>query len=157
MSTSQKKRKTTAKKNGARIAGRTWGPARCGLCEKKSGLTKTACCSNWICDDAENYVLFSYRRNSCYRNHDRYTMCAAHSHEGHKGDWKTCQKCAKDYETEMYVWYGTNEYNFEKLPNPPSYKPTHCVRCKRIIRLGEDGYAYSDKGYECDRCSPIPQ
>jgi hypothetical protein len=26
----------------------------------------------------------------------------------------------------VYLWYGTNEYNFEKLPNPPAYEPTKC-------------------------------
>ncbi len=35
---------------------------------------------------------------------------------------------------------GTNEYNFEKLPNPPAFKPIKCAKCGRIIHLGEDGY-----------------
>ena len=28
------------------------------------------------------------------------------------------------FAAEDDVWYGTNEYNFEKLPDPPSYEPT---------------------------------
>ena len=32
--------------------------------------TDTPCCNNWICDDEDQYVLFSYAHNSCYRNHD---------------------------------------------------------------------------------------
>ena len=61
---------------------------RCGLCGKTGGLIKTDCCGNWICDDEHKYVLFSYARNSCHRNHSRYTLCAYHHNEGHAGDWK---------------------------------------------------------------------
>ena len=42
---------------------------RCGLCGKTENLVQTECCGNWICDDEENYVLFSFDTNSCYRNH----------------------------------------------------------------------------------------
>lgn len=105
--------------------------SRCGLCGKTKNLTRTACCDSWICDDADAYVVFSYGRNSCYRNHDRYTLCASHHHEGHDGDWKTCTECQQDVETEMYVWYGTNEYNFDVIENPPSYAPTCCGECGR--------------------------
>jgi len=56
----------------------------------------------------------------------------------------------------MYVYYGTNEYNFVKLENPPSYSPTRCKRCRRVIRLAEDAYTMKGTGYYCDRCSPIP-
>jgi hypothetical protein len=127
--------------------------ARCGLCGKTKNLTKTECCGNWICDDEENYVMFSYARNSCSRNHRRYTLCASHHTEGHSGDWKDCPKCRKGIETEMYVWYGTNEYNFEKLPNPPDYKPTKCSDCGKVIVLGEEGYSVQGKKYWCERCS----
>lgn len=126
---------------------------RCGLCEKTAKLTKTECCGQWICNDENQYVLFSYARNSCYRNHSRYTLCAYHYHEGHPGKWPDCPKCRGSFETEMYVWYGTNEYNFEKLSNPPTYKPTKCARCKKVIRLGEDGYSIKGKEYLCEKCS----
>jgi DNA-directed RNA polymerase subunit RPC12/RpoP len=53
----------------------------------------------------------------------------------------------------MYVWYGTNGYNFEKLANPPTYKPTKCAKCKKVIRLGEDGYSITGKEYLCEECS----
>jgi hypothetical protein len=127
--------------------------ARCGLCGNTTKLVKTDCCDQWICDDADQYVLFSYARNSCARNHDRYTLCGYHYNEGHKGDWRTCQRCAKDFETEMYVWYGTNEYNFVKLENPPAYQLTRCTQCHQVIKLGEDGYTKSSDGYLCERCS----
>ena len=36
---------------------------RCGLCGKSGKLIKTECCGQWICDDEDKYVLFSYARN----------------------------------------------------------------------------------------------
>ena len=47
---------------------------RCGLCGATDNLTRTECCGNGICDDADQYVLFSFARSSCYRNHDRFTL-----------------------------------------------------------------------------------
>ena len=131
------------------------GRVRCGLCGKTKNITKTECCGNWICDDSDEYVLFSYAHNSCYRNHDRYTLCAYHHHENHKGNWKECQKCKNDFETEMYVYYGTNEYNFEKLVNPPEFEPTRCAKCSRIISLGYDAYTIDGSDYLCENCHPI--
>ena len=124
----------------------------CGLCGKTGKLTKTDCCGQIICDDVEHYVMFSYALNSCYRNHDRYTLCSYHYHEGHSGNWKECEKCKKSFETEIYVWYGTNEHNFEKLENPPEYVPTKCLNCKEIINLGEDGYVMDGEKYLCLQC-----
>jgi hypothetical protein len=128
---------------------------RCGLCGKRDHLTRTECCGQWICDDEDSYVLFSYARNSCYRNHNRYTLCGHHYEEGHGGHWKNCPECREDFqdELEMYVYYGTNEYNFEKLRNPPKYQPTHCSKCGAIIVLSEGGYSYGAKGYLCGTCT----
>jgi len=128
---------------------------RCGLCGKTSNLTRTECCGTYICNDTKNYVMFSYSNNSCYRNHDRYTLCASHHHEGHKGDWTTCDKCRKSCETEMYVWYGTNEYNFIKLENPPTYEPKKCKDCAAVIVMGEGGFSSSRDGYRCEECTNI--
>src|SRR3990172_3143759 len=91
---------------------------KCGLCGKTKKLTKTECCGQWICDDEDKYVIFSYARNSCYRNHRRYTLCAHHHAEEHGDDWKDCPECRNGFETEIYVYYGTNEFNFQKLENP---------------------------------------
>jgi len=126
---------------------------RCGLCGKTGKLTKTECCGQWICDDTDQYVLFSYARNSCYRNHHRYTLCSFHFNEGHAGRWQDCQECRDSFETEMYVWYGTNEYNFEKLENPPSFEPTRCSKCGAVIALGTDGYMQKGGKYFCGRCA----
>ena len=126
---------------------------RCALCGKAGKLTRTLCCGQWICDDADQYVPFSYDRNSCWRNHDRYTLCGYHRAEEHEGDWKDCPSCREDFETEMYVWYGTNEYNFEKLPNPPAYDPTRCSKCGTVIALSEDGFSQMGDDYWCQDCT----
>ena len=125
---------------------------KCGLCGKKKKLTKTSCCNNWICDDHDKYVAFSYARNSCSRNHQRFTLCGTHYDEGHKEKWQDCKKCKKEIIPEMYVYFGTNEYNFEKLKNPPKYKPTKCSRCSKTIKLGTEGYGILSGEYTCEKC-----
>jgi hypothetical protein len=125
---------------------------RCGLCGKRGKLVKTECCGQWICDDEENYVMFSYARNSCSRNHRRYTLCGLHFNEGHKGSWRDCKTCRKDIETEMYVYYGTNEHNFEKLADPPTFEPTRCAKCNKVIKLAEEGYTLSRGKTFCMTC-----
>jgi len=137
-------------------AGPTGKPAkpRCGLCGKAGKLIRTECCGKWICDDEDRYVPFSYARNCCHRNHSRYTLCGFHHNEEHPGHWKDCLKCREEIsETEMYVWYGTNEYNFEKLENPPAYEPTKCATCGRVIRLSLEGYSVSGEKHWCAECS----
>jgi DNA-directed RNA polymerase subunit RPC12/RpoP len=53
----------------------------------------------------------------------------------------------------MYVWYGTNKYNFEKLENPPAFEPTLCVTCKKRINLGTDAYSVFGDDYSCEECT----
>lgn len=128
---------------------------RCGLCgSSRKKLIKTECCGNWICDDEDKYVLFSYARNSCHRNHRRFTLCGFHHANGHKGDWRGCKECLDSFshEMEMYAWYGTNEYNFEKLENPPKFEPTHCWKCGKVIVLPEGGYSSLCNVYICGDC-----
>jgi hypothetical protein len=88
----------------------------------------------------------------------RYTLCAHHHAEDHEGEWQTCDQCRKGFfETEMYVWYGTNEYNFVKLENPPTYDPTICAGCGAVIRLGDGGYSITpEKKYYCGRSRGRP-
>jgi hypothetical protein len=129
------------------------GAPRCGLCGKRGNLIRTACCGQWICDDEEDYVLFSYARNSCHRNHRRFTLCGYHHGEGHPGKWQDCPKCRADFPTELYAGYGTNEYNFEKLPNPPAYEPTRCNGCGAVVDLNAGGYSQGPKGILCEKCT----
>ncbi len=127
---------------------------QCGLCGNTGPLTQTECCGAWVCDDADSYVLFSFARNSCARNHQRFTLCGYHSAEGHPGSWQSCSKCRQDFETEMYVYYGTNEYNFEVLANPPAFRPTLCDKCGARISLGYDSYSSLGARYTCAKCTP---
>lgn len=123
--------------------------AKCGLCgSTKKALTKTECCSNWICDDAHTYRLFSYARNSCYRNHDRYTLCSYHYREDHKGKWQDCKKCKDSFDLPNYVDMGTNEHNFEVLTNPEKVTIS-CANCN-FIADSINKFAYqTSRGYYC--------
>ncbi len=148
------KRKIKRRYKKPKSHGQTDGAPKCGLCGNTENLTRTECCGQWICDDEDQYVLFSYARNSCHRNHRRFTLCGYHHAEGHAGDWKTCPQCREAFPTELYVYYGTNEYNFEKLQNPPAYEPTRCAQCGRKISLGREGYSIMPGGdYICEMCS----
>jgi len=126
--------------------------AACGLCGNTGALIRTRCCDQWICDDEREYMLFSYARNSCSRNHWRYTLCGYHFAEQHDGSWQHCVTCRKAFAIEMYVWYGTNDYNFAKLENPPRFRPTLCARCRRRVRLGVDAYTLEKGKYWCEQC-----
>jgi hypothetical protein len=98
--------------------------------------------------------MFSYARNSCSRNHRRYTLCGYHHVAGHAGDWRECAECRDNFETEIYVYYGTNEYNFVKLENAPAFEPTLCSTCGERLNLGEGGYAWRGEGkYACMTCT----
>jgi hypothetical protein len=150
------KKKASSPDSPSTLSKRNTSVRRCVLCSKTKKLTITECCGNYICDDEDKYVMFSYARNSCSRNHRRYSLCGIHFHEEHTGDWRTCLKCRNMMETEMYVWHGTNEYNVEKLENPPSFEPTRCGQCDRVLVLPEGGYSMSGQGYRCSECSGFP-
>jgi hypothetical protein len=127
---------------------------KCGLCGSRNRLIKTACCNNWICDDEDKYVLFSYDNNSCHRNHKNGTLCGIHHEEGHAEKWQDCVECKKMYSVEMYVYFATSGYNFEQLKNPPSYAPIKCYKCSKVIHLGDEDCTITNKGYICVRCLP---
>jgi hypothetical protein len=55
----------------------------------------------------------------------------------------------------MYVYYGTNEYNFVKLENPPAYEPTHCAQCNNVINLGYGGFVIIQGKYYCLACKGV--
>jgi hypothetical protein len=125
---------------------------RCELCgRRKTPLVRTDCCGRMVCDDWAQRDL-GMRRSRCRRSHERYTLCGFHHAERHRGHWKSCRACGKSFEVEMYVWYGTNRHNFEKLENPPTYEPTRCVGCRRVIVLSKDGHEIGPEGYRCEAC-----
>ena len=148
----RKKRKHSLKKAKAQLPRER--PV-CGLCGAEENLTRTECCSQWICDDEDQYQLFSFARNSCYRNHRRQTLCGFHHTESHKGDWTTCLKCRTNFEDDLerYVYHGTNEYNFKVLPNPPKYEPTRCISCDVVIDKSMGGYSEGPDGARCMECT----
>ena len=125
----------------------------CGLCGRKAKLVRSECCGQWICDDEGTYVAFSYARNSCARNHRRQTLCGYHHTEEHDGDWQTCQVCLKGFDPELVAWYGTNDYNFTKLQDPPTFEPAHCGGCGAVISLAMNGYSQGPEGILCDPCT----
>lgn len=128
---------------------------RCGLCGKAQKLTRTPCCDQWICDDEDQYEIFSYARNSCFRNHSRYTLCGTHFHSDHRGDWQNCIKCKEEMETEMYVYSGTNHYNFEFLKELPAFQRTPCSQCQRLMDLAREGSTHNPDGtILCIECQP---
>ena len=120
----------------------------CGLCGKTENLIKTPCCNNWICDDAHEYVLFSYDTNSCFRNHDRYTLCSYHHKENHQGKWQNCKQCKEDFQIEAYVDFGTNAFNFERLKNPPKVE-IRCTNCGFISHTTQDFAYQTSRGWFC--------
>ncbi len=127
--------------------------ARCGLCGATRRLTRTQCCGNWICDDEGEYQLFSYARNSCFRNHHRYTVCGQHYAEEHDGRWQECAQCRSATEAELYADAATNGYNFERLANPPPFEPKRCAECDAVIRLAQGGYSVREGRYCCHVCT----
>ncbi len=98
-------------------------------------------------------MLFSFDTNSCSRNHRRYTLCGLHHVEEHEGPWQQCKACFDALEPEMYAFYGTNDFNFEVLKEPPAFKPTRCSVCAGVIRLATDGYAMKGREYLCQPCA----
>jgi len=119
---------------------------KCGICGKSRSLVKTECCGRWICD-------LGFGGKNCYEKHSRFTLCGSHHNEGHAGRWQDCPECRDMFETEMYVYYGTNDFNFEKLENPPKFEPTHCDDCGKIISLTKDGHMRSGGQTFCEDCA----
>ena len=85
----------------------------------------------------------TYGRESCRRNHDRYSLCANHLNEKHTGPLRTCRPC-RDVRpfVEDYVWRYTNVYNFlpDRLEHPPAFAPMHCRECGVVVYVNCDSH-----------------
>ena len=94
---------------------------RAASCSKTGKLRKTQCCGNWVCDDHDKYVPFSYAQKQLQPGiMTTIPSAGIITMKGMEATGKTARNAATYFETEMYVWYGTNDYNFEKLETRPS-------------------------------------
>ncbi|KUJ14476.1 uncharacterized protein LY89DRAFT_140531 [Mollisia scopiformis] len=128
----------------------------CGLCGNTDKLTTTKCCGRTICDDQDNYQMFTYSNASCDRNHSRYTLCSSHHKERHgNGKWQDCEHCRKNFtEDESYVGQGTSSFNFKDdvWENAPSFEPASCKTCNKRIKMGSEAHSYGPNGLTCVSC-----
>jgi len=118
----------------------------CGATESEVDIQLTECCGAPICDNEGEYQMFSYSRDFCARSHSRYTRCAAHSNEGHSGDWRECERCDENMggggANEARCWYSTNGFNL--TPGLESRMPQGmnitkgCDGCGKRITPGHD-------------------
>ena len=148
----------------------------CGLCGSRSGpFTRTECCNKLICDDEGSYVLLSYSRQHCHRNHRRYSQCAYHHDESHQGKWQECATCRDDLTALLpngsinYDW-AVRVANNPSLPYRFNFRedclefdwkeevkyPT-CLMCGKDINTWMDGYsmAMCHDGFYCLTCGGL--
>jgi hypothetical protein len=111
----------------------------CGLCGKQGPVVQTECCGHFLCEPPENeYDTKLPILDNCSRNHDKYTLCGLHKeHSGENCNWRDCSKCKTKFpKVEMYVGYGTKNYNFDcENWNAPKFEVTHCAECGILIHL----------------------
>ena len=101
---------------------------------------RTDCCNRTICDSSHTAGAgVSNILDICSRNHREYTLCGLHKKECHEEsrDWRDCSKCKQHFKfPEMFVGYGTSQYNFElDWLDPPTFEPTHCSQCGELLKL----------------------
>ncbi|EGG19342.1 hypothetical protein DFA_02129 [Cavenderia fasciculata] len=85
---------------------------KCGLCGKKSNLTKTKCCGKWICSNSDPHLMFMNACDNCYHNHDQHSLCGMHHSRKHPGPWKNCKLCISEIPPKMYSMIAHNNFNF---------------------------------------------
>lgn len=52
-----------------------------------------------------------------------------------------------------YVWFGTNQFNFETLPNPPTFRPKFCDTCHKPVKQNTESYSPNHSGgVTCGPC-----
>ncbi|WP_425363556.1 hypothetical protein [Candidatus Tisiphia endosymbiont of Hybos culiciformis] len=140
-------------KTKAKAANKLETKQKCQLCGSTTKpLTTTDCCNNLLCDDAHTYVVFSYAKNSCYRNHDRYTLCSSHYQDNHQGKWQDCKKCKADFNEVDYVEMATNRYNFKTEALKGLARVTIiCVNCQFKSDKMDDFAFRTSQGFYCSK------
>lgn len=138
----------------------------CKLCSKGWSdvrLKRTYCCKQVVCNNEDEYQMFSYSRQFCNRSHSRYTLCGYHGNEReckkHR-DWRLCTECVKcDDPTRVAdkLWRGLNSYNI--YPMLAKDVPRHslcetCSKCQKKFISGVEGSTHSREGISCPRCNP---
>lgn len=133
----------------------------CGLCRaRKPPFKYTECCRRVVCADEGNYVLMSYGRNSCSRNHNRYTNCSNHNQAGHAGRWQDCAACKNGYDEYDWWTFGSNPpdlaacCNFpdDVLQGPRPSLPL-CSGCRRPVDTATEAHSFGATGLCCMACT----
>lgn len=138
----------------------------CKLCSKgwsDVNLRRTNCCKQVVCNNDDEYQMFSYSRKFCNRSHDRYTLCGYHGNEReckNYRDWRLCNECVKcddPIRVADKLWRGLNAYNI--YPMLSKDVPRHslcdtCSKCKKKFISGVEGSTHSRDGVSCPRCNP---
>ena len=78
------------------------------------------------------------------------TFCLTHYYSKHKGKWQECKQCKDEYSIENYVYFATNDFNFEKLPNAPKIT-IRCVNCEFESNTMEDFAFETSEGFYCTK------
>lgn len=138
------------------------GGAKCFVCHSSSlevDITYTECCNLPVCDNSHEYQMMSYSRDFCQRSHDRYTSCASHCQEEHKGDWRDCVECNNERDGAR-PFYSTNGFCatpcLEKFLPQGSMITFGCDSegCKNRMIPGHSGVCYNPDGTTvCTSCS----
>jgi len=137
----------------------------CKLCSKgwnEVRLRRTSCCKQVVCDNEDEYQMFSYSRKFCNRSHNRYTLCGYHGHDQEckkNKDWRLCAECVKsDIPASVAdkLWRGLNSYNI--YPMLSQDVPKHslcetCCKCHKKFISGAEGCSHSREGISCLRCN----
>jgi len=131
----------------------------CGAGGSEVKLGRTDCCNLPVCDNEEEYQMFSYSRDFCKRSHSRYTSCGFHHNNRHAGDWRECTKCDDELPQDtsgVRSWYSTNGFNvtpaLERCLTQGSYLTKPCSGCKGRIMPGHDGEIFAYGKTYCARC-----
>lgn len=135
--------KNVAKKPATKGPSKSRAPrgTKCGICGENKpsvSLVKTKCCDKWIHNDLTKYRPFSFY-SSCYRNHERYTMCGFHYTESHSGKWKKCSECTKDMSCheEMFDFPDTDDEIEANTSKKAASKPKPSPKPKAVSKKAE--------------------